>query len=50
MGAVAVDLLSEKLERGWRAPVKREIEAQLVLRRSAGLADNAAQAPLTRQR
>ena len=36
MGAVAAEMLSERIVGGWRPPEKRELEAPLILRRSAG--------------
>jgi LacI family transcriptional regulator len=37
MAAAAAEMLIERIVRGWRPPEKREFEAPLVLRRSAGL-------------
>ena len=36
MGAVAVEMLMERLVSGWGPPEKRELEAPFILRRSAG--------------
>ena len=36
LGTVAAELLVERIVNGWRPPEKREMEAPLVLRRSAG--------------
>jgi len=36
MGAVAAEMLIERIVNGWHPPEKREIEARLILRRSAG--------------
>jgi DNA-binding LacI/PurR family transcriptional regulator len=36
LGAVAADMLIDRMTGGWRAPEQREIPAPLILRRSAG--------------
>ena len=45
MGAVAAEMLVNRLINGWRPPEKREIEASLILRRSAGPVPEHAVAP-----
>lgn len=49
LGAVATDMLLERMISGWQPAERREIEAPLVLRRSAGICpcvdDNAAEFP-----